>query len=419
MKYLRFIVIVFFSFFPLILSSQTSEDKIKAILDTLGASLKNKDVELAQHCFAPNFSISTSTWPSARNQLNVILENLNFREVTFVSKEEQIAEETTLVHVKFLLLDRQTQKSIIAFSPDNKIVFIDYFDRLFGQSRYNKSNLAGILPFQQNKDESIILKIKLNNSESPLSFLLDTGADGMAIRKTLADSLNLRISHTQNANIVGGQAQVSISSGNTVHLSDSLSLTNQNIAIFETIRDVDGIIGLNLVKHYITRIDFDRKEIHLYTFGEHQYLKGETISISTPYNLILIPGSLNLTEKKTVNGNFLFDTGANYHLIAFARFVRKNRLLLSGFKPEAEGSTISMGHATPVFHGKAYEFSICENIVQNNMPVTLQASGAGDSSKSGENTPDGSIGIKFFSSYNLTIDLLRKEMHLSSRNSPL
>ena len=52
------------------------------------------------------------------------------------------------------------------------------------------------------------------------------------------------------------------------------------------------------------------------------------------------------------------DTGANYYLIAFSRFVRQNRLLLSGFKPEGNGATVSLGHSTPVFYGHARSLKV-------------------------------------------------------------
>ena len=99
-------------------------------------------------------------------------------------------------------------------------------------------------------------------------------------------------------------------------------------------------------------------------------------------------------------------------MIAFSRFVRQNRLLLSGFKPEGSGATVSLGHSTPVFYGHARSLKV-GSVVSKNVPVTLQASTGGDSSN--HTDVDGSIGIQFFSDFNFTIDLLRKVVHLSPR----
>ncbi|MDR1882930.1 MAG: retroviral-like aspartic protease family protein [Prevotella sp.] len=395
--------------------AQTPIGGLEGAINTLGAALKNKDIALAGKTFAPDFSISTGTWPAAKSLLNTILENLKFESVEFDMADIQEGADTTFVKVKFILAEGQPQESVVAFDKEKRILFIDYFDRLFGHSRYRKPRLAGTLPFIS-KGGSIVLEIKLNNDGRSLLFLLDTGADGMAITKELADSLKLEIDCVQDANVVGGQAWVSISSGNTVHLSDSMSLSNQKIAIFEKVRhDLDGIIGLNLVKQYITGIDFDNRLIRLYSFGDYRYAsESKIIKVSTPYNLILAPATLNLTGKKEVTGHFLVDTGANYHLIAFSDFVRKNRLLLSGFKPESQSATVSLGHVTPVYNGKAFGFSLAGGITQSDMPVTLQAS---NGKAAAGNTPDGSIGIQFWSKYNLIIDLLKKEIHLLPRNS--
>jgi hypothetical protein len=289
------------------------------------------------------------------------------------------------------------------------------FPCLLNAQNENQQSLSAVLPFVLN-EKGVTLTIKLNDSTLPLTFLLDTGADGMAIRKTLADSLQLKTGYSQDAYIVGGKKKIDISTGNTVHLSDTLSLTGQNIAIFDDISGMDGIIGMNLLKKYITRFDFDKQELQLFQPG-HFPLSPEilaTIPVNMHRNLILIGGELDLTGKKSVKGNFLLDTGAHYHLIAFSRFVRKNRLLLSGFKPEGMASTVSMGHATPVYHGTANRFAIDDEIFLESMPVTLQAS-SGTAENEGEFVPDGSIGILFFKHYNFTIDLQAKVLHLEKR----
>ncbi|MBB4035652.1 putative aspartyl protease [Dysgonomonas hofstadii] len=396
-------------------STQISEDSIKANLYRLSIGLKNKDITAIKKNLDPDFSLSTENWPRAKYILEHIIKNNNFESVELTNNELRVQEDSVvLVNVKFNLENGKTEESVIAINRDNMILFIDYFDHFAGHSRFKDSKLLGILPFNH-LNGYIILKIKINDNPRELLFLLDTGADGIAIRKTLADSLSLSISHSQNTSVVGTQIQVNISGGNTIHLSDSISLKNQNIAIFETIDSFDGIIGLNLVSRFITNINFDENQIYLYSFGNYRYTdNGKTFPISKPSSSIVVPSLLNLTGKKEITGNFIIDTGANYYLILFEQYVRKNRLLLSGFKPEGEATTVSMGYSSPVFYGKASEFKLDNEISQKNMPITLQAS-KGGVSKQDNDSPDGSIGIKFFSNYNFTIDLLRKQIHLVPR----
>jgi predicted aspartyl protease len=414
MKHIRLLIILLL--LPVFLHSQTNRDSIKTVIETLEGGLTNKDQSLVQKTFADNISISTGMGASANDLLSVILQNIHFESVKLLPDTLYSEKGITYAKVTFVIKPDKSQESIVAFNSENKILFIDYFDRLFGQSRYRKPSLVAVIPFTQD-DKSIILSLRLNNNDRPLSFLLDTGADGMAIRKSLADSLGIKPDYEQRTNIVGGHTQVNISTGNTVHLTDSLSLTGQNMAIFDKIRhNLDGIIGMNLIKKYITKIDFDSQNISLYSFGAYDYSdNGTLIPIKMRRSLVVIPSELNLTGKEQLAANFLFDMGANYKLIVFSDFVQKNQLLQTGFQAESMGTTVSLGHSTPVYNGKAYELSVGD-IISNNIPVTLQVSGLNDRPQN--NGIDGSIGVQFWSEYNLIIDLLRKEIYLTPRKQP-
>lgn len=415
MKNVKLVVILLI--LPVSLYCRTDKDDILSTLNVLSDGLRNKDIETVRKTFAQDISISTGMRTGVDNFLEPILQNVNFESVELLSDSLDFDRDTVYVNVRFGLQYNKYQKSTIAFNSENKILFIDYFDRLFGQSRYNQSLLVGVIPFRLD-DRSIILSVKLNDNNRSLSFLLDTGADGMAIRKSLVDSLGIKINYTQNANIVGGQTQVSVSSGNKVRLTDSLSLTGQNITIFDEIRHgLDGVIGLNLIKNYITKINPGEQKIYLYSFGDYRYTDdGITIPVKMLRSLIIIPSELSIAGEESITGNFLLDTGANYNLIAFSDFVRKNRLLETGFKPESRGTTVSLGHVTPVYHGKAHQFKIGD-IVKNEIPVTLQTSTLNQLPRN--DGIDGSIGIRFFINYNLTIDLLRKEIRLEPRVTSL
>jgi hypothetical protein len=407
---------VLFLLLSVSLHSQTKKDSVEIAVSILEEGLKNKDMELIRKTFSENISVSTGMGASTDNLMEVILQNIHFESVKLLPDTLYSEKGITYAKATFVIKPDKPQESIVAFNSENKILFIDYFDRLFGQSRYWKSSLVAVIPFVQD-DKSIILSLRLNDNDRPLLFLLDTGADGMAIRKSLADSLGIKPDYEQRANIVGGYTQVNISTGNTVHLTDSLSLTGQNMAVFDKIRhNLDGIIGMNLIKKYITKIDFDSRNICLYSFGAFDYSgNGTLIPVKMRRSLVVIPSGLNLTGKKQLAANFLFDLGANYKLIVFSDFVQKNQLLQTGFQAESMGTTVSLGHSTPVYHGKAYELSIGD-IISNNIPVTLQASGLDNQPQN--NGIDGSIGVQFWSGYNLVIDLLRKDIHLTPRKQP-
>lgn len=278
----------------------------------------------------------------------------------------------------------------------------------------SKSRLVAQIPFEL-VNGSIILTLKINKCERPLKMLFDTGANGMAMSQSLADSIGLQSSFTKDASVVGGTAKIEISRGNTVHL-DTMTLFNQSIAIFKTVKKgTDGIIGHSIVKKYITHVDFDKKLLSLYTFGNFKpHKKGTVVPLTYRSSALLVQGNLSITKEKPVSGFFVFDTGASYQLICFRPFVIKNRLLTNGFVPQSQGSTVSMGVATTTFSGSAYSFSLNGMDDVMNMNVELMAGGNTDAASG--NVPDGSLGIRFISKYNFTIDISRNAVILYSRS---
>ncbi|TCD03508.1 hypothetical protein EZ437_05960 [Pedobacter psychroterrae] len=266
------------------------------------------------------------------------------------------------------------------------------------------------IPFESHNG-NIILTVKLNEFPRPLKLLFDTGADGMAVGQGLADSIGLKIARTQKTSVVGGSIDISVSTGNTVHLG-SFDFKNQSIAIFKELHKegTDGIIGNTLARHYIVKVDYDRKELLLYNFGDFEEKGGTAIPFTIPAGLFIIPGTLSITVDQSSPGNFVFDTGAAYGLICFRPFVKQHKLLVSGFKAERHGSTTSMGINTPTFSGKAAYFSFSNMPPVKNMSVTLMAGG-------GQNENwnpgfDGSIGVELISNYNFTINMQKKEIYL-------
>lgn len=278
-----------------------------------------------------------------------------------------------------------------------------------------QSKELAIIPFEDHNG-TIILTVKLNDFPRPLKLLFDTGADGMALSKSLADSVGLKVSRTQNASVVGGTMEISVSQGNTVHLGN-FDFKNQSIAIFKEMhRETDGIIGNTLAKNYITKVDYDKKEIRLYSFGDYTYEKGGTsVPFTIPSGVFILPGTLSITADQPHAGSFVFDTGASYSLICFRPFVKQNKLLVSGFQSESHGSTTSMGMTTPTFSGKAQSFSFAGMPAVKNMLVTLMAGGG--QSESWNPGFDGSIGVKLISRYNFTINMAKKEIYFNPNQS--
>ncbi|QKJ32811.1 retropepsin-like domain-containing protein [Mucilaginibacter mali] len=261
-------------------------------------------------------------------------------------------------------------------------------------------------------NNAIVLRVKINDNPKPLMMLFDTGADGMALSKAAAADIGLKVDKVQNTSVVGGNMKIELSAGNKFQFENGFEYPNQSIALFNDMgKGLDGIVGNNITRYYITRVDLNKCEITLYPPDNYTYEPGGTVvPVTIPQGVFIIPGNVEVTPGKAYAGDFVFDTGASYNLICFRPFVRKNKLLVSGFVPDFTASTVSMGMSSPTFNGNSVSFSFANTQPVKNMPVTLMAGG-------GQNENwnpgfDGSIGMGIISRYNFTINRPKNEIYL-------
>ncbi|WP_167610827.1 retropepsin-like aspartic protease [Maribellus sediminis] len=408
--------LLFFSLF--ISCAQQEAPKVDSqLILRFESALIQRDTSLINANLSADFSISTYSQPGAGQMLQSIVSRASaVSRIELADEElETLEDGKTLARINYFFEKGDSVTgSALVFDKAGKIAYVDYFDSLYQMDRYQPSTLVQELPFEF-IDGKIIVSLRLNESDRPLRFLFDTGSDGLAINNELADSLGLSVARRQSAMMVGGNLNIGISSGNTIHLGENAILKNRNIALMNyRNQETDGILGMTLGRDYIVMVDFDKHVLKLYSPGKFEYDESWMLVPVRSTGVALVPSTLVLTEKQTVSGNFIFDTGANFSLVCFENFVRKNRLLVGGWKYESVGNMAGIGHSTTVYHGKAKSFALGDNLIQKDeMPVTLQASN-GKSNWDPEEA--GSLGIEFIQNYNLVINLVDKVIAFGDRN---
>ncbi len=383
---------------------------VSQVVDQLNQSFIAKDHLPVRNSLTPDFSVATATFPAATAALDRIFQQYSYDSV--YCSDPQIKDGRVLLTF-YSRQEKDVVETYMHVDETGKIRYIDLFDRMFGMQRDATARHLITVPFEQ-VDGSIILQVKMNHFARPLRLLFDTGADGMAVSRALADSIGLQVSRSQQAKVVGGDMTVQVSGGNTIYL-DTFAIQNQGVAIFKDVvrPNLDGIIGNTLAKKFIVDIDYDRQQFSLYTFGSFTYdTSGITVPVSIPHHNIEIPAQLQLTAKaEPVSGNYFFDTGADYYMIGFPPFVSTIRTASAGFKPDFVGTTQSMGIVTPTFNGNAGLFALSKELELHDMPVALMA--ATEENKHWQPGAAGSIGIKWISRYNFTINLADKKIHFT------
>ncbi|WP_085473240.1 retropepsin-like aspartic protease [Sphingobacterium psychroaquaticum] len=396
-----------FLYLFLVTTVHTVAQENKPVFEALEEAFQQKQEQVLLPYLSGSFAVAGNTGEGAQYRLKQILTNYSAVSVKVLANRK--VKKGMLYDVQFTQKDGKIDKSQALLDSDGKLMYITLFDWLYGLRRESESRLLAKIPFE-NYNGSIILTLKINTLQRPIRLLFDTGADGMAVSQHLADEIGLKVTRENNASVVGGNKQIQVSDGNTVYL-DTLTLTGMGIAIFpEMGRDhAEGIIGNTLLRKYITHIDYDNNVMSLYSFGEHSYSgEGHTVAVTMPSGVMLLPGQLDIVESKSYSGNFVFDTGASYDLICFRPFVRSNKLLVSGFKPEVQAATISMGISSPTFMGKSYQFAVSPLVPMKGLLVTLM--GGSSNNESWNPGADGSIGIRLLSRYNMTINVAENEV---------
>ncbi|NIG52583.1 retropepsin-like aspartic protease [Chitinophaga sp. Cy-1792] len=369
------------------------------VISSLENAIRNKSVELAKPLLSPDFHLGFYPAPYAYGMLDRAFRKDSLDKLS-IKKEETIPGGKRVL-VKYANVKQKAFETWIYLDTANKVEKIQYYDLLAGIDLDKPAALAAVIPFQYSRNR-IVLTLTLNDSKKPLRFLFDTGADGMGIKKSVADEIGIFASRQQQASVVGASQQIGIASGITMHF-DTLSIPNNNSAIFPQFGDdLDGLFGANFLRNYITEIDFDKSEIRLYTIGKFDYNTNAAI-IPLDYSLGVpgIKSSVTLNSGRVLDGDFHFDTGAGYPLIIFGPSVNRNHLM-EGFKVESNSTTTSMGHSSPVVNGVFNGVDLNKWHI-GNFTGTMQAYREGDEKWSPKG--DGSFGIELISRFNWVINL--------------
>jgi len=289
------------------------------------------------------------------------------------------------------------------------LTFLLFVQQLNGQATHP----AAVIPFVF-RNNRIIVKLKINESDRILNMLFDTGADGIGMKREVAEAIGLKESRKQKTQVVGATTEIVISEGNTMRF-DTLQIKNQNIGIFPNYSDeLDGLFGGNFLRNYITEINFDQSVIKLYRFGKITYPDGGCrIPLDYSSGLPGIVAKAKMTNGKEVPAQLYFDSGANYPLIFFGPGVKKHELE-NGFLPRFRGTTVSLGHQTPTMSGPIDLLELGEFKIPG-FTCTLQSY-----SPEMENWGpgiDGSLGIEIISKFNCFINLPAKEFYLLPNKS--
>ena len=183
------------------------------------------------------------------------------------------------------------------------------------------------IPFEY-KNNFILVRIRLNNF-IPLTFIFDTGAEYTILAKKAFTDL-LGVDYDREFKLIGADLKTTL----VAHLAKDIDISlpgvkarSQNILVldknyfnFEEYAGVpvDGIIGSDIFRHFIVKINYQTKKITLLDPSSLKKPKGYvsypiTVKAGKPY----LNNNIYLRDSLTIPAEFLIDTGAGLSLLLY------------------------------------------------------------------------------------------------------
>ncbi len=253
--------------------------------------------------------------------------------------------------------------------------FLTFVLGLFCVAAYAQQEPIQSIPFELFGDH-IFIKVKVDGSE-PLDFIFDTG-DGLTVIDTdIAENLNLDRNHEVKRTSASGSVTGALILHNVLEIGDeeledievySLSLNHLERLIG---RNVDGIIGFDLLDQHIVQIDYDRMEFEIYDPETFKY-EGDGIEFDLDLTNFIphIPCKVKLNNGEELKGEYFVNTGAGTTVDFNTPFVNKHGII------EKTGEHYSyltggLGREETVhYEGRVVEFKI-KDVTFKNMPVGI------------------------------------------------
>ncbi len=190
-------------------------------------------------------------------------------------------------------------------------------------SLYNSSgNEETTVPFKLMNNRPII-RLKVNNKDEPLNFVLDTGSGISVISKETAKRLKVKsISKGGLARAIGGDGKFEIVYGFLKNINiGEVKIKNVPVYIRDfhsKVDNIDGYIGLSLISKFLTTVDYGNSTFTLKKKDSVRNQKIESEALSLPLRLTssgFLSGEVQLEGIESPL-NFIVDTGASVSVIS-------------------------------------------------------------------------------------------------------
>ena len=200
-------------------------------------------------------------------------------------------------------------------------------------------------PFKMYSGGVMIIRARYENIKDSLNFILDTGSGGISLDSSTCSEYNIEPVQTDTTITgIAGVQKVSFVFNKSLGLPglklDQLNFHVSDYSVLTSVygEKIDGIMGYSFFRRYIVKLNFDSMWVEVYSPGKIKYPGGGT-TLHPAFTFLPIQ-NMNVKDRRMVDFNFYFDTGAGLCFLMSDEFAKDSAILLSKRKPvttQAEG----------------------------------------------------------------------------------
>jgi len=271
------------------------------------------------------------------------------------------------------------------------------------------------LPIEFNNNH-IFIKAGTGKSDS-LRFVFDSGATNMSIDSAAADKAGVSMENCERVQVGGhGGARFYLMAKDQTFRVGGVNLEHVNPVLVDfssmtraTGMKLDGLIGYELLNAYVTKIDFEQKELSLYNNIKEIDTSGYT-GIPFEFNKgVLIPRfpvTITLPDGEQFTGRVMFDSGGFFTLlvsIGYNKFHGLSQKLPNRTLQKMQGLNTTNTEERAAIKGMQFDgFELGE------MPIDLTMNDKAEASEGYL----GMIGIEIIRKFNVILDYADKKIYL-------
>jgi hypothetical protein len=274
-----------------------------------------------------------------------------------------------------------------------------------------KHKPVAVIPFQL-VDKHVVIPVVVSGSTDTLHFIFDSGAEVTILNMATASKLQLKnsgesyLTGTNNA-----MAKTGVATLNALYLKElRMPYVKVYLEDLRNLGQIDGIIGIALLKNYIVKVDHQQRQLVLYKSGNTPIGNtGRLLHFQLNFSTPIIDAVIQLPNGSRLAGHYHITSGGDYGILFNWPYVDKNKL--NTLLPTI--NTDRVQDMLKVLYYINSSISVLEvgGYSIKNVPVSYSK----DIDDLGVFTEvAGSIGYDVWKDYNLTINYDKRELYLES-----